>query len=86
MLKFGGYNLSGDQYVLNTITGDYFTAEDFLNWYGVDRDGWIKPGQTVSDPNNYGSGKGYWAYFCLNEQGDEFIIGEPIPKSADVAG
>ena len=51
VLKFGGYSRRGETYVLNTVTHRFFTASDFLEWYGA-RGKWIEPGQTVIDPNN----------------------------------
>lgn len=62
-------------YILSTITGGYFSEQNFREWYGVDEDGWIKLGQIVIDPNNYSGGNIYWVYFYGNESGKEFIAG-----------
>lgn len=75
VLKFGGYRRAGEQYILHTVTGDYFTAEQFQAWYAVDQDGWIKPGQEVSDPNNYGGRDSMWAFFCMKADGEQFVVG-----------
>jgi len=74
VLKFGGYTKAGKGYSLNTITSRFFTAEDFKEWYGQKRD-WIEPGQSVTDPNNYGSPPGLWAYYCEAEDGKKFLTG-----------
>lgn len=73
--KFAGYSQHYGMYVLSTITGGYFTAQNFREWYGLDEDGWIKPGQIVTDQNNYSASKCYWVYFCLTESGKEFVAG-----------
>lgn len=54
VLKFRGYTRAGTGFSLNTITSRFFTAEDFKEWYGQKGE-WIDPGQSVTDPNNYGS-------------------------------
>lgn len=74
VLKFGGYLKKGRMYVLNTITGRFFTAEDFKEWYGQSGD-WIDPGESVTDPNNYGSPPVIWAYYCETEDGRKFLAG-----------
>jgi hypothetical protein len=47
----------------STVTGEYFTDQQFQEWYGVEADGWIQPGETLTDWDNYGGrGKqGIWA-------------------------
>lgn len=73
--KFGGYTFHNEAYVLSTITGGYFSEQNFQEWYGVDQDGWIKPGQILVEPNNYSGGKCYWAYFGVTESGRKFVAG-----------
>lgn len=76
VLKFAGYTqISGDKYQVRTITGGYFTAEQFRAWYGLNERKWIEPGQSVCDPENYGGPGTLWAYFCRTESGDEFVVG-----------
>jgi len=77
--KFAAFSKSGNSYILNTVNRAYFSAEQFIAWYGVSEDGWIKPGQTVSDPNNYGGGDGYWVYYCETDTGTIFTVGAKIP-------
>jgi hypothetical protein len=74
VLKFAGYMKAGKGYSLSTITSRFFTAEDFKEWYGQKRD-WIEPGQSVTDPNNYGSPPVLWAYYCEAEGGKSFLTG-----------
>ena len=80
VLRFAGYTRKGGRYILSTITGGFFTGEQFQSWYGVDDDGWIRPSQVVTDPNNYGHGPIYWVYFCISGAGKEFTAGAPLPK------
>ncbi|MBU1220691.1 hypothetical protein KKF34_17330 [Myxococcota bacterium] len=77
VIHFGAFTKSGLVFRLNTITGDYFTADQFINWYGTPEDGWIAPNTSVSDPNNYGSGDGYWVYYFETENGVTFAAGAP---------
>lgn len=71
--KFAGYGHKSGVDVLNTITGGYFSEQHFQEWYGVAEDGWLKPGQTVTDPNNYSRRDAYWVYFCVTGSGKEFV-------------
>lgn len=77
VLKFAGYTKVGNRYSLNTITSRFFTAEDFVDWYGQ-KGAWIDPGQSVTDPNNYGSPPVLWAYYCVDEEGKNFLTGGVI--------
>jgi hypothetical protein len=81
VVRFGAFSSSGALAQLNTISGDYFSGDDFANWYGVGDDGWIAPGETVADPNNYGGGDGYWVYYCETEKGDAFCVGAKHPAT-----
>ncbi len=52
----------------------YYSPLQFKEWFRVrDEDGWISPNEQVTDPDNWGSGKGFWAYFIEGENGDKFI-------------
>jgi len=74
---FGAYTLFGDEYMLNTISNTFFTADEFINWYDQQEE-WILPRQSVSDPQNYGS-HCLWVYYCITEDGDEFACGSITP-------
>jgi hypothetical protein len=71
VLRFGGYRKQDGVYQVHTTTGALFTADDFVNWYAAPADGWIAPGQSVSDPANHGGG--LWAYHCETDDGRTFI-------------
>jgi len=76
VLRFAGYtHTGGSMYRLQTITGGYFTAEQFRAWYGLNEREWIDPGQSACDPENYGGPGALWAYFCQTESGEEFVVG-----------
>ncbi|HEY3415557.1 MAG TPA: hypothetical protein VGM23_01620 [Armatimonadota bacterium] len=76
VIKFAAY-LRDDCGVfrLRTITGGYFTAEQFRAWYGLDEREWLEPGQSATDPENYGGPGALWVYFCRTETGEDFAVG-----------
>ena len=52
----------------------YYSPLQFKEWFRVqDEEGWISPNEQVTDPDNWGTGTGIWAYFIENENGDKFI-------------
>jgi hypothetical protein len=77
--KFAAYTRYGKLYILNTVTGGYFSKKQFKEWYDVDDSGWIEPGQIVTDRNNNGFSSCYWVYFCVSETNKEFVAGELYP-------
>ena len=77
--RFAGFSKSDGALRLSTITGDFFSEEEFINWYGAPTNGWIPPNGTVEDPNNYGSGDGYWVYYFETQNGKTFAAGAQIP-------
>jgi len=78
--KFAGFRAVGQQYVLHTVTGGYYTDEQFIAWYAVSADGWIPAGGEVTDDSNYGRGDGIWAYFGQTEDGNHFIATDRLPR------
>lgn len=74
ILRFGGYTKTSAGWKLDTITHDFFTAEEFRAWYGAAE--WIEPDASVCDPNNYGGFPALWAYFGEAEDGTRFVAGE----------
>jgi hypothetical protein len=81
VIKFGPFDVGIFGVKRDPIKG-YYTGEQFQNWYNVeDPAGWIQPGQTVFDPDNYGSGSGVWAYFFEDETGDCFIATAPLTNA-----
>lgn len=86
---FGGFSKVENSYVLANYTKRWFTAKDFADWFGVTGDGWIKPGETVTDASNWGGNDdGFWAYWCEAEDKRRFIAhaaypSPPAPESYD---
>jgi hypothetical protein len=80
ILKFAGFRRVGEAYMLNTVTGAYYSADQFIAWYAAPQDGWILPGKEVSDRDNYGGGGGIWAYYGQTEDGNHFIATVQVPK------
>jgi hypothetical protein len=71
---FAGFDKTRDGFRLANHTGQWFSAADFIDWYGAPADGWIRPGQTVADPTNWGGDDdGFWAYWCEDEDQGRFI-------------
>ncbi|MCP4645132.1 MAG: hypothetical protein GY851_32120 [bacterium] len=75
VLRFAAYKPKGQRYVMRTVTDAFFTAEDFRMWYGMEGSDWIQPGETVTDPNNFGAPPTLWAYYCEIEAGPQFVAG-----------
>lgn len=78
VLRFAGYAIVGGQWRINTVSGSYYSGEQFRAWYGMGESEWIEPGQTVSDPDNYGGPYAMWAYFCRTKSGQEFVAGAEV--------
>jgi hypothetical protein len=78
VLRFAGYTKGPEGWRLNTVTGTFYSAEEFWNWYELGQKEWIGPGESVTDPNNYGSPPMLWVYFCQAEDGKEFIAGKVL--------
>ena len=76
-LAFGAYVKGAVGFVLSNVTGSLFSAEQFEEWYGVRRGGWIEPGESVADPTNYGS-QCYWVYYFETESGGRFHTGREL--------
>ena len=75
VLKFGGFQKNENgTYLLNTITNDFFSAQDFQNWYLDSEKLWINPKEIISDPINYGGAMNNWAYQVETESGDTLWI------------
>lgn len=75
VVRFGGYWESNSGWRLATVTNQFFSADEFIYWYGLGEDQWILPGQAATDHNNYGSPPSLWAYYCETESGKKFIAG-----------
>jgi hypothetical protein len=77
--QFGGYHKVGNKWRLRTITGAFFTAGQFQNWYGHTDAEWVQPGENVVDYNNYGGSDVAWIYECELEDGTGFRVGAAKP-------
>ncbi|WP_146138401.1 hypothetical protein [Chamaesiphon polymorphus] len=73
--RFGTFVKTGKTLVLHTITGGFFSRQQFQEWYDLGESQWLEPGQTVTDPNNHSKRGVYWAYFGTTANGKEFVAG-----------
>ncbi len=75
--RFGTYIRKGNFIVLHSITGGYFSTQQFQEWYDLGGDGWLEPGHSVTDPNNHSNPGIYWAYTGTTASGRQFAAGTP---------
>ena len=75
VLYFGGYAPRSHA----MAPGKRYSADDFVQWYGAATDGWVAAGQTVADPNNWGTSGVTWAYFCVTAGGQQFVAAATAP-------
>lgn len=75
VLRFAGYSRTTESWHLSTVTRQFYSAEEFREWYGLESSEWIEPGKVVSDPNNYGTPPVLWAYYCESASGKQFVAG-----------
>jgi hypothetical protein len=73
--RFGTYIRKGNVLVLHSITGGFFSAQQFQEWYDLDRNAWLEPGRSVTDPNNHSNPGVYWAYTGTTASGRQFAAG-----------
>jgi hypothetical protein len=78
--RFAGFRRAGRKYLLHTVTGGYYSDDQFIAWYAAPNDGWISAGGQVTGHSNNGSGDGIWAYFGQTEGGNHFIATDQLPK------
>jgi hypothetical protein len=76
-VAFGAYVRVKGGFQLGNVTGGLYSAEQFEDWYGVRRGGWIEPRESVNDATNYG-GPCYWVYFFETESGLKFHAGKEV--------
>ena len=74
VLHFGGYGPGR-----NLAPGKRYSAEDFVQWYGTRPDGWVAPGESVTDASNWSVPGITWAYFCVTEAGTIFVVAARAP-------
>jgi hypothetical protein len=75
--RFATYTPTGESLVLHSITGGFFSPQQFQEWYDLGKRIWIEPGQVVTDPNNHSNIGVYWVYFGTTASGQQFIAGSP---------
>lgn len=75
--RFGTYIQTGKTLVLHSITGGFFSCQQFQEWYNLGNSEWLEPGQVVGDPNNHSNLGVYWAYFGNTASGKQFVAGAP---------
>jgi hypothetical protein len=73
--RFGTFVKTGKALVLHTITGGFFSRQQFQEWYVLGDSLWLEPGQAVTDPNNHSKLGVYWVYFGTTAGGKEFVAG-----------
>ncbi len=73
--RFGTYIHKGKTLVLHSITGGFFSSQQFQEWYDLGKSQWIEPGQVVTDPNNHSNLNVYWAYLGTTASGKQFVAG-----------
>jgi hypothetical protein len=73
--RFGTYIQKGKTLVLHSITGGFFSSQQFQEWYQLGESNWIEPGQIVTDPNSHSQLGVYWAYFGTSASGQKFVAG-----------
>lgn len=65
---FGGYAFRDGLWRLSTIVDGFFTDKQFREWYGTPDDGWLAPGASAADRDNYGA-DAIWVYFFETADG-----------------
>jgi hypothetical protein len=73
--RFGTYTQKGKLLVLHSITGGFFSSQQFQEWFNLGQSQWIEPGQVVTDSNNHSSFGAYWGYFGTTASGEKFVAG-----------
>jgi hypothetical protein len=78
VLRFAGYARTREGWMLNSVSGTFYSAQEFREWYGLGQEELLDPGESACDPNNYGGIPGLWAYYCQAEDGKKFIAGDVL--------
>jgi hypothetical protein len=73
VVRFGGYFRGTASWRLNNANGAFYSAQQFRDWY--DAPEWLAPGAYASDPTNYGSPNGLWAYEIELRSGARMFVG-----------
>ena len=76
--RFAAYRKTARRWRMSTVTRNFYSAEEFTEWYGLKDKKWIQPGDSATDANNYGAPPVLWAYYCQSKSGQRFIAGESL--------
>jgi TPR repeat protein len=83
--RFGGYIPQGNAWKLANVTGNFYTADDFKDWYHDDFESWsqqegewLMPGDAAYNAANWGEPPSLWAYFGVTDTGESFIAGKVL--------
>ncbi|QNK68633.1 hypothetical protein [Variovorax sp. PAMC26660] len=77
--RFGGYIPQDAAWQLSSVTGDFYTADQFKDWYGQKVE-YLLPGETVCDALNWGNPPVLWAYHGITNTGESFVAGKVLEK------
>jgi hypothetical protein len=77
--RFGGYRPGDAAWQLSNVTGDFYTADQFKDWYGQKAE-FLLPGETVCDASNWGNPPVLWAYHGITDAGESFVAGKVLEK------
>ncbi|MDR3351644.1 MAG: hypothetical protein LBO00_01230 [Zoogloeaceae bacterium] len=85
--RFGGYRLQDGAWRLASVTGNFYSADEFKDWYHDDFDiwsqqegAWLMPGDVAYNAANWGEPPVLWAYFGVADTGESFIAGKVLEK------
>ena len=76
--RFAAYRKTADGWRMSTVTKNFYSADEFAEWYGLKDEKWILPGDSATDLNNYGAPPILWAYYFQSKSGQRFIAGESL--------
>lgn len=79
IVRFGGFKATEEGWQLASVTGDFYTADHFKEWYDQKAE-WLLPGETVCDATNWGNPPVLWAYYGVTDTGESFIAGNVLEK------
>lgn len=85
IIRFGGFGPRDAAWQLSNVTGDFYTADQFKEWYGQKAE-YLLPGETVCDTSNWGDQPVLWAYHGITDTGEVFVAGKVMEKPVAGSG
>jgi len=81
--RFSAFQKAGifGKYRLSTISNDWFTQNQFMNWFNQ-KTQWISPGEEVADQDNFGFGNGFWLFEVEFETGEMITVKARLPNQS----